>query len=78
MKKALNFIFGAILGGIIGAAAALLFAPFSGEELRSELERKAQNIQIEFKEAASKKRVELEQQLEEMKKASGKNIDTQA
>lgn len=78
MKKALNFIFGAILGGIIGAAAALLFAPFSGEKLRSELERKAQNIQIEIKEAASKKRVELEQQLEEMKKAGGKNIDTPA
>ncbi|MFO8036764.1 MAG: YtxH domain-containing protein [Anaerolineales bacterium] len=67
MKKALNFVLGAILGGIVGSAAALLLAPSSGEELLKELESKAKNIQIEIKEAATKRRVELEEQLEELK-----------
>lgn len=74
MKKAFNFVFGAILGGIIGGAAALLFAPTSGENLRLDLQKKAQNIQIEIQEAASKKRIELEKQLQEMKEA-GSNVE---
>lgn len=68
MKKALNFVLGAILGGIIGSAAALLLTPSSGEELLKELESKAKNIQIEIKEAATKRRVELEKQLDDLKK----------
>lgn len=32
-----DFVIGVLLGGIIGAAAALLLAPKSGRELRSEL-----------------------------------------
>jgi gas vesicle protein len=32
-----EFIIGAIIGGVIGAAAALFFAPKSGKELRSKL-----------------------------------------
>lgn len=67
MKKAVNFVFGAVIGGIIGAIAALLLAPSSGEDLRLDLQQKAQNIQIEIKEAAQKKRDELEQQLSEYK-----------
>lgn len=63
MKKAVNFVFGAVLGGIIGATAALLYAPSSGKSLRSDIQHRAQNIQIEIKEAAQQKRQELEKQL---------------
>lgn len=65
MKKAINFVLGALIGGIVGATAALLYAPSSGEALRLDLQKKAQNIQIEIKEAAQQKRVELEKQLSE-------------
>lgn len=65
MKKAINFVLGALIGGIVGATAALLYAPSSGEALRLDLQKKAQNIQIEIKEAAQQKRVDLEKQLSE-------------
>ena len=66
MRKAMAFTFGAIMGGVIGALVALLMAPSSGEELRSSIQQQVDNIQIEIKEAAQKKREELEQQLDEL------------
>jgi len=64
MKKAMAFVFGAVLGGVIGGITALLLAPYSGDELRTVIKKEVANIQIEIKEAAQKKRVELEEQLE--------------
>ncbi|MGG3560334.1 YtxH domain-containing protein [Neobacillus rhizosphaerae] len=39
-----SFILGAFIGGVVGAAAALLFAPKSGKELRSTLTNQAGSI----------------------------------
>jgi gas vesicle protein len=64
MRKAIAFTFGAVLGGVLGGLAALLLAPHSGKELRSAIQQQVNNIQIEIKEAAQKKRAELEEQLE--------------
>ncbi|MFO7943660.1 MAG: YtxH domain-containing protein [Anaerolineales bacterium] len=75
MKKAFNFTLGAILGGIVGSITALLLAPSSGEELLNELESKAKNIQIEIEEAAAKKRIELEKQLDDLKKPTSKKAE---
>lgn len=66
MKKAMAFVFGAVMGGIIGGLTALLLAPYSGEELRTVIQKEVDNIQIEIKEAAQKKRAELEEQLDEL------------
>ncbi len=66
MKKAMAFVFGAVLGGVIGGITAMLLAPYSGEELRSVIQKEVENIQIEIKEAALNKRAELEGQLEDM------------
>ena len=66
MKKAMAFIFGAVLGGVLGGITALLLAPYSGEELRTVIQKEVDNIQIEIKEAAQKKRAELEEQLDEL------------
>ncbi|MCJ7734948.1 MAG: YtxH domain-containing protein [Anaerolineales bacterium] len=66
MKKAMSFVFGAVMGGILGGLTALLLAPYSGEELRSVIHKQIDSIQIEIKDAALKKRAELEGQLEEL------------
>ena len=68
MKKAMAFIFGAVLGGVLGGITALMLAPYSGEELRTVIQKEVDNIQIEIKEAAQKKRAELEEQLDELLK----------
>ena len=66
MKKAMAFIFGAVLGGVLGGITALMLAPYSGEDLRTVIQKEIDNIQIEIKEAAQKKRAELEEQLDEL------------
>ena len=66
MRKAMAFIFGAVLGGVLGGITALMLAPYSGEELRTVIQKEVDNIQIEIKEAAQKKRAELEEQLDEL------------
>ena len=43
-----------------------MLAPYSGEELRTVIKKEVDNIQIEIKEAAQKKRTELEAQLDEL------------
>jgi gas vesicle protein len=65
MRKAMAFIFGAVLGGVLGGLTALLLAPYSGDEFRSVIQKGVQNIQIEVKEAAQQKRAELEDQMQD-------------
>jgi gas vesicle protein len=72
MRKFRNLMFGAILGGLIGSALALLFAPASGEKTRSEIESYFKNLQEEVGRAADEKREELEAQLNKMR--SGENV----
>ena len=63
MRKFLSFLVGAILGGLVGATAAILLAPVSGGDLRSQLRDRALKIQDEVKAAAAARRAELEEQL---------------
>ncbi len=70
MKRLTNFMLGAIIGGILGGLTAILLAPTSGEQLRAQLQQRVDNIQIEIKEAAQKKRSDLEGRLEELKTKS--------
>lgn len=72
MRKFGNLMFGAILGGLVGSALALLFAPASGEKTRGEIEAYFNNLQEEVGRAADEKRVELEAQLRKLR--SGENV----
>lgn len=67
MKGVMSFLSGAVMGGLVGATLAILFAPASGEELRNQLRERADHIQDEVKEAAASRRAELEQQLAVMR-----------
>lgn len=63
-----DFVIGAFVGGIIGAAAGLLLAPKSGSELRDDVAIQAVNLKdksLELSSTAKNKTAELSQQLQE-------------
>jgi gas vesicle protein len=68
MRSFTRFLSGFILGGLVGAAAAILLAPYSGENLRGQMKSEAEHIQIEVKQAAADRRAELENQLAGLRK----------
>jgi len=70
MRKFGNFIFGAFIGGLIGSTLALLFAPTTGENARSEIQEYFTHIKDEVNRAADEKRSEMVAQLETLR--SGK------
>ena len=67
MRRAFSFFIGALMGGIIGATAALLFAPISGEELRTQINERTQVITADIRQASNSKRIELQERLETLR-----------
>jgi gas vesicle protein len=67
MKSVTRFLEGFVLGGLVGVAVALLFAPSSGEELRGQMSNEVARIRSEVSQAASARRAELEEQLAAMR-----------
>lgn len=70
MRKFVNFTLGAMLGGIVGATLAMLYAPSNGGQLRSEIRSEASRMCAEVKQAAAERRAELEKQLDDLRSAS--------
>lgn len=67
MRKALSFIIGAVLGGLVGASLSLLFAPASGSELRGQVRERIDTFSAEVRQAVTTKRIELQDRLEAMR-----------
>lgn len=67
MKRALNFTVGTLVGGLVGATLALLFAPSSGQELRGQIQDRAENLVMDIRQAASTKRIELQERLDTLR-----------
>lgn len=70
MRKFGNLLAGALLGGLLGSAFALLFAPSSGEDIRREISDYFEHLHDEINRAADDKRAELEAELRTLR--SGK------
>lgn len=68
MTRFFFFLFGAILGGMIGAATVLLLTPYSGNEVRERVIDFKSNLQKEIQLAADKRREELEAELAKLRK----------
>jgi len=73
--KTIRFLEGFILGGLVGAAMALLVSPSSGEDLRSRIQAEAERIRTEVNKAASDRRVELEQQLSTLRSPRSSKLE---
>ena len=61
--KFFRFFEGFFLGSLIGAAAAILLAPETGDELRQQIRGEIQRVRDEVQTAAGTRRAELEEQL---------------
>jgi len=64
MRRAFSFMIGTTLGAMVGVTLALLFAPASGEEMRSQITDRTQAFATEIRQAANTKRIELQERLE--------------
>lgn len=67
MRKFLTFVFGAVAGGLLGAALAMLLAPASGKQVRSQITDYTQQVRQEILLAAQQKRDELEDELNRLR-----------
>lgn len=63
MKKFFSFFAGALVGGLIGAVVALMYAPTKGAILRQRIQDYALEVTDEVKQAAVAKKEELESKL---------------
>lgn len=68
MQRFFSFLAGLLSGVIVGAVAALLLAPMSGEELVSEARTRADGLVTDVKTAIADERKRLEAELEALKR----------
>jgi gas vesicle protein len=67
MKRMMSFLIGAALGGLAGATLAILLAPYSGDDLRNQVQARVDRIRQEMENAANTRRAELEAQLQSLR-----------
>jgi gas vesicle protein len=67
MRRTISFFIGVIMGGLVGATIALLFAPDSGNELRDQIRERAESLTKEVRQAAGTRRIELMERLDTLR-----------
>ena len=67
MRSTFGFLIGIVVGGLVGSSIALLMAPESGDQLRSELRTRGESFFNEVRHAADERKIELRQRLENMR-----------
>lgn len=67
MAKTGNFLLGAVLGGIVGAATALLLTPASGNRMRDQVRDYVEKVKQQVNQAAQDKRTELKGELTDLR-----------
>lgn len=70
MNKLFNFLAGSLCGAIVGATAALLLTPSSGQQLREDAISRWEEALTEARLAMEETRQELQAQFEQMQKGT--------
>lgn len=60
-----SFVFGLLMGGLLGSGLALLYAPQAGEETREQLKAKAEELKQQAEKELEQARVQAEKTLAE-------------
>ena len=68
MQKFFSFLAGIFSGLLVGVVGALLLAPMSGEELRTEAQARSNKLVEDIKSAVAEERQRLEEELEALKR----------
>jgi gas vesicle protein len=66
MRRLVFFALGLLFGAAVGAAFTTLLTPWSGRELREQVQKRVQEAQLEGQLAAERRRAELEAQFAQM------------
>jgi gas vesicle protein len=66
MKYAISFFSGTLLGAVIGALVALLFAPSSGEELRENIKNQADTQYVKLQGEWEKGKQEMQTRIDKL------------
>lgn len=67
MRRFMAFLTGSMCGALVGAVAALLLAPYSGDELRQRTREKLDTFRDDVREAYDARREQLESELEALR-----------
>ena len=70
MQRFGNFVVGIVTGALVGSIAALLLAPMSGEELRTQAAERADAVRQDVLEAYEARVAQLEAELDRLRKPS--------
>jgi gas vesicle protein len=68
MQRFGNFIVGIVCGALVGSIAALLLAPMSGEDLRTQTAERADAVRKDVLEAYESRVAQLEAELANLRK----------
>ena len=68
MQRFGNFVVGIGTGALVGSIAALLLAPMSGEELRTQAAERADAVRLDVLEAYEARVAQLEAELDRLRK----------
>lgn len=75
MRKGFLFLAGLLAGAVVGSAAAILLAPYSGAELQERMRTRVQELIEEGRRAAAARRAELGAQLDAFKRGTSVTIE---
>jgi len=70
MKRFSRFVFGALIGAFIGSSIVILLAPESGEETRSALSSRINNLSKQIGIAIAERKAEMLKEIENYKNSA--------